>query len=283
TVRRGDVIKTTQRTKVKRTKVKRTNKSALIFGSNNAKLGKRVKTFSLPAGWACPFASDCLSRADRQTGKIKDGPDTQFRCFAASDEARHGSARKARWHNFNLLKGKTVLEMADLIESSMPSAEAIRIHVSGDFFSQAYLDAWLEVARRRPDVRFYFYTKSLRYWVNRLDVIGNGHEPGQLPNVVPTASKGGRDDELIEQYGLRSAVVVYSQQEADHLGLTIDHDDSHAMNHGSDFALIIHGMQPSGTLASKAVSALRAAGEFGYGKRADEIRAARRTALALVG
>lgn len=257
-------------------------RATLVFGKANAKLGKRVKMFSLPAGWACPFASECLSKADRETGKVKDGPDTVFRCFSASDEARHKSARQSRWHNFEALRALTSKQMADLIAYNLPKADTIRIHVSGDFFSLAYLDAWLDVARRRPDVRFYFYTKSVRYWVQRLDVIGTGHEPGQLPNVVPTASKGGKDDALIETHGLRSAVVVYSQDEADRLGLKIDHDDSHAMTHGGDFALLIHGTQPAGSEAAKAISALRAEGEYGYGKRADEIRAGKRVPLVTV-
>jgi hypothetical protein len=41
---------------------------------------------------------------------------------------------------------------------------------------------------------------------------------------VPTASRGGRDDHLIEEHSLRSARVVYSEAEADALGLEIDHE-----------------------------------------------------------
>ncbi len=251
----------------------------LRFGHGNAKLDAAIFTFSLPAGHACPFARDCQARADRDTGKVKDGPETAFRCYAASMEARHSSVRNSRWHNFDLLRGRPKAEMARLILDSLsPFAGFVRVHDSGDFFSQNYFDAWVEVARRRPHSRFYFYTKSLRYWVVRLAEVGDGHAPGTVPNFVPTASRGGRDDGLIDQYGLRSAVVVYSEEQAAQLGLPIDHDDSHAQQHGSDFALLIHGTQPPGSEASKALSALRVRGEFGYGERAD----ARRLALALV-
>ena len=78
-------------------------KNLLKFGNPNDKLKKMVKrlgvtlkTFTLPAGYTCPGAKDCLSRADRITGKIKDGPDTEFRCFAASAEAVYPSLRAAR-------------------------------------------------------------------------------------------------------------------------------------------------------------------------------------------
>ena len=32
-------------------------------------------TFSLPSGYSCPGASECLSKADKDTGKITDGKD----------------------------------------------------------------------------------------------------------------------------------------------------------------------------------------------------------------
>jgi len=112
----------------------------------------------------------------------------------------------------------------------------------------------------------YFYTRSLRYWVARLDEVGTGRSPGDVPNVVPTASRGGRDDHLIERHGLRSARVVFSVAQAEELGLDVDHDDSHAMRHGPDFALLLHGTQPAGTEAARAVQALRRSGFGGYGR-----------------
>jgi hypothetical protein len=164
--------------------------------------------------------------------------------------------------------------MVDLILKSLPpGAPVVRVHTGGDYFSQRYFDAWLEVARKRPRTTFYFYTKSIRYWVARLNEVGDGHTPGTVPNFVPTASRGGRDDHLIEAHSLRSARVVYSEAEAESLGLEIDHDDSHAMRHGKDFSLLIHGSQPAGSEASQAISALRKQGEFGYGEKADAIRA----------
>jgi hypothetical protein len=250
-----------------------TNKSRerkpLRFGSGNAKLDAAIFTFSLPAGHTCPFAKDCKAKADRHTGKLQDGPETEFRCYAASMEARHSSVRTSRWHNLQALRGcRSKEEMVALILDSLsPFAGYIRVHDSGDYFSQDYFDAWLEAASRRPHTTFYFYTKSVRYWLARLAEVGDGHTPGNVPNFVPTASLGGRDDELVLRHGLRTARVVYSEQEAADLGLEIDHDDSHAMRHGPDFALLVHGTQPPGSEASKAVQALRNAGNFGYGRQ----------------
>jgi hypothetical protein len=69
-----------------------------------------------------------------------------------------------------------------------------------------------------------------------------------------------------------SARVVFSEQEARDLGLAIDHDDSHAMTHGPDFALLVHGTQPKGSDAAAAVRALRDAGFSGYGGRRGRLR-----------
>jgi hypothetical protein len=233
----------------------------LKFSKGNAKLGKNIFTFSLPSGFSCPHALDCLSKANRETGKITDGKVTQFRCFSASQEALYPTVRAQRWHNFDALKGFTnSSDMAGLILLSLPpKATMIRIHVGGDFFSQTYFDAWLKVADRNPHVTFYAYTKSLPYWVARL---------GSIPsNLILTASRGGRKDELIDLHKLREARVVFSVEEAESLGLPLDHDDSHAYNHGGSFALLIHGTQPKGSKAASAKNALKGLGSYSKKKR----------------
>src|SRR4051812_39082061 len=60
----------------------------LRFTNGNAKLDQAIFIFSLPAGHFCPFADQCRSRADRVSGQITDGPNTEFRCYAASSESR---------------------------------------------------------------------------------------------------------------------------------------------------------------------------------------------------
>lgn len=273
----------------------------LIFGQGNGKLDPAISHFSLPAGFACPGALQCLSRAVEQEDgryKVVDGTGVQFRCFSASEEARYPNVRAIRWHNWDMLRkygtGRTDADkarsMAALILASLPVRDRVldmsvdgrafkaivRLHVAGDFFSQAYMDAWLLVCRTRPDLLFYAYSKSLPMWVSRLD---------QLPeNFVLTASEGGKWDHLIGQHGLRSARVVYSEDAAARLGLPIDHDDSHAMRRGPSFALLLHGPQQKGTPAAKAWAAIQAAGG-GHGKANARRRreAARRVPLPLAG
>jgi hypothetical protein len=175
----------------------------LKFAFGNGKLGRAVAIFNLPAGHSCPFASQCQSFADRLTGRIKDGPNTVFRCYAASLETRP-NVRRAHWHNFDLIrKAKSVSAITDLIAKNLPEAIRYRIHSSGDFFSQDYFDAWINVARMNPSSIFYAYTKALPYWVKRLGTIP--------PNFILNASYGGKHDDLIAQYNLKSVKVVMDE------------------------------------------------------------------------
>lgn len=235
--------------------------SYLRFVCGNAKLGKSIWTFSLPAGHTCPGASLCLARADMDTGKIKDGAKQQFRCYAASDESRYPSTRRSRWHNFTLLTQCGSKEnMIKLIQDSLPDgAQTVRIHVSGDFFSQAYFDAWVDVCTSNPDIEFYAYTKSLHF-------VEKSDKP--IPdNLTLTASMGGKYDHIAAEQKLPTAVVVSHPDEAKALKLEIDHDDSHARAGSGDFALLLHGVQPKESDAAEAVKKMKAEGVlFSYSK-----------------
>jgi len=218
---------------------------------------KKVYSLDLLSGWSCPFAKDCLSKVIEIDGKrtIKDGPHTQFRCFSASQEVAFPSAYDLRKHNYDILKHMDANDMIDVINNSLPqNAGVVRIHVGGDFFNRNYMFAWYITALRNPQVLFYAYTKSLRYMID----IQQQH--GILSNMVFTASRGGREDHLIDEYNLREAVVVFSEEEAHNKGLEIDHDDSHAADYSKrdqSFALLIHGIQPKGSEASKALQILK--------------------------
>lgn len=235
----------------------------LIFGKGNSKLSKEIYTFSVPAGFTCPAAHLCASYADRKSGKITDGKNMSFRCFAASQESTFPNVRHARWHNFDqLAKVKNdAFSMASLILSSLDkSAKIVRIHVSGDFFNAQYFRAWAYVAMHRPETKFYAYTKSVNIVADNMHMIPD--------NLVLTLSEGGKHDHLIPHLDIKSAKVVFSEEQADALSLEIDHDDSHAIEGTNNFALLIHGTQAKGTDASKAIKALKANGiKFSYSNK----------------
>ncbi len=221
------------------------------------KIGKKVFSLDLLSGHSCPFAKDCLAKAiELPNGKRKvvDGPHTLFRCYSASQEARLRGVYNLRKKNSDALLAikNSSFSMAVAIRQAIPEkAEVIRIHSSGDFFSQKHFDAWMNVAFHNPNLIFYAYTKSLRFWINRLSVLPK--------NMVITASYGGIDDHLIKEYKLRASHVVFSEDQAKKMGLAIDRDDSLAYNkeYSKDFCLLLHGSQPAGSVAAKAWHKLR--------------------------
>ncbi|MEL0098751.1 MAG: hypothetical protein VW907_04275 [Opitutae bacterium] len=217
---------------------------------------RKVYSFDLLSGWSCPQAKDCLSKVVQigQSRKIKDGKDCQFRCFSASQEVVFPSTYNKRKANFDALKSlQTTYGMAKIISEAMPKNLGIcRIHVAGDFFNEKYFRAWRLVAEWHPDRLFYAYTKSLQFWLDNRELIPD--------NFVLTASRGGRQDHLIDQHNLRESKVVFSEAEAYELGYEIDHTDEHAAIpeiRDESFALLIHGVQPKGSEAAAAIKELK--------------------------
>ena len=195
---------------------------------------------------------------------IQDGKHTEFRCFAASSEVQYDAVFNNRASNLQMIVDAISNDSAaDLIHNSIQEhrtkkTKLVRIHESGDFFSGAYLDAWIEVAHRNPDLKFYCYSKSLQLFV---------HFP--LPsNFYLTASYGGKFDYLIDEgYFPRYSKVVMNDDDAANLGLEVDHDDSHCFG-DKPFALLVHSTQPKGSLWGKAIRARRANNQFsGYSKK----------------
>jgi len=260
----------------------------LKFSRANAKLVKLEKivgklySFSMLSGHKCPFAKDCLSKVVKVDGKseIEDGKHTVFRCFSASQEAMFPSVYNARKYNQDMIAscGNDMNKMSDMISESIPKdAKTIRIHIGADFFTQNYFDAWLQVARNNPNILMYAYTKSLIFWVKRLNDIPD--------NLVLTASYGGHSDNLIQKHNLRNVTVVHEPEEcklvvksrnknkmpkgSKYAGMPIDHNDSFAClpkYKNVNFCLLVHGIMGKGTQAGKAVSILDGLGSYSKGK-----------------
>jgi hypothetical protein len=222
---------------------------------------RKIYSLDLLSGYSCPYAKACLSKAVVQSDgrrKIKDGVDNEFRCFSASQEVQYTNVFNSRKHNFDLLRYSENKDLL-LMDSLPKDAGIVRIHVAGDFFNSEYMWAWWLTASENPNTLFYAYTKSLRYWV---DVV---EQMPILDNLILTASYGGSNDYMIDEHNLRSTKVVFSEAEAEKLGLEIDHDDSHAARpslRDQDFALLIHGTQPKGTAAATALKELKGKGSY---------------------
>lgn len=220
----------------------------LKFSKANQKLVKistlanvnktEIVSFDLPAGFTCPAAHLCQAYANRETGKITDGKHAQFRCYAASSESAFKNTRLLRWHNFDMLKGKTVEQMTALINSSLPvKAKIVRIHSSGDFFTKDYFQAWVNVAKMNPDKIFFGYTKILPYV-----------KAAKSDNFRLVYSFGGKMDSMVTTEPV--SYVVNSISEAVAKGLQVScelhpADDYNFVMAQKSFALVVHGTQPA--------------------------------------
>jgi hypothetical protein len=246
---------------------------------DNAKLDKMkewlpmdkpiVYTISLLSGFTCPSADECRTFAitDRKTGrrKVLDGKGAKFRCFSAIQEAQYPGVYNQREYNMDLLTSRwvkdrykeNVIEMTDLIKNSIPRpADIIRVHVGGDFFKKEYMEAWFHAAKMNKDIQFYAYTKSVK-WMQELEHL-------RPNNFSMNASRGGRQDYIIDEFGMKSAEVVYHPSETT---LPIDHNERYAIEDKGSFALLLHGTQKSGSEASKALIRMNKEGiEYSYSK-----------------
>jgi hypothetical protein len=182
-----------------------------------------VYEWNLPTGTTCPFALECKVSVNRITGKF-DIYKGAFKCYAASAE-RFPGVREHRWNNYEFVKNGGV--------PTLPKdCKNVRIHASGDFFSQAYFDMWVDIARNNPDVNFWAFTKSINYWVS-------GNRLNEIPtNLILTASYGGKFDHLIEKYNLKHARVIKDISEAAAYDMRIDTNDDYARLPNVSFCLL---------------------------------------------
>ena len=147
-------------------KERKQNPLYVRISSGNRKLKPNADTkyiiFNLPAMVTCPYATaNCINS-----------------CYARKAERCYPNALNARYRNYYVSHDSDFTERmiytieTELLRPSYITANRVivRIHESGDFYSQAYTDAWLAVARhfkRVKKVKFMAYTKSLPYFKNR--------------------------------------------------------------------------------------------------------------------
>lgn len=163
-----------------------TNAMNLKWTMGNEKLTKtsgatyRVLGFGIPAdfnfdgGNTCPGASACRGV-----------------CYAKQGRYIMAGVKNARLHNFNFFHTKgagAFIEAAfDDLKRLTKRYNVVRIHDSGDFFSQLYLDSWKLIAVMFPQTIFYAYTKS-----HHLDI-----EFNRPANLRIVQSLGGKYDERV--------------------------------------------------------------------------------------
>lgn len=87
-------------------------------------------------------------------------------CYAMKAERMYVNVRYSRKLNFELAKNhREALEYILCCQLEKDTKRNIvRIHESGDFFSQEYIDMWERIMRKFPEKRFYTYTKNIDFF-----------------------------------------------------------------------------------------------------------------------
>lgn len=163
--------------------------------------GSGIHNFSIPA----------------LAGKLPDGR-SYVTCEQAGVCARFCYARTGTYrfpavlakHERNLARILDDLDQwtADIIDELRApkfNGAALRVHDAGDYFSEPYLSAWLDVARATPGTLIYSYTKE----VSRFERIA---APGAPGNFLWVYSYGGREDYLLDPSRHRVADVFPTEE-----------------------------------------------------------------------
>ncbi|KKL98627.1 hypothetical protein LCGC14_1822530 [marine sediment metagenome] len=167
--------------------------------TQNSKLKKdNIWSFGLPAVKTCPQAGECANY-----------------CYARKGRYVFGTVKSHKERCFD--HSKTLLFIRDIcreIDSHQQSGiNIIRIHDSGDFYNRLYARQWFAIAKRKPNIIFYAYTKSVEMF-KEFRLGRNADNTHVIPdNFRVIYSYGGKQDQLIDINLDRHAWIFDNEQD----------------------------------------------------------------------
>ena len=128
------------------------------------KLGLRVFNFGITAyktksgKLTCPFADKCI----------------KF-CYAKKGAYIWSNVAKVFEERYELTKQDNFIEVMknEIIKKRV---DFLRVHDSGDFYSNKYFLDWMQIAKELPNVKFYAYTNSISIVKNNKKAIPNNFD-----------------------------------------------------------------------------------------------------------
>lgn len=114
----------------------------------NGNVKVKAYLFSLPPVKSCLNSKTC-----------KDS------CYAVKSYKQYPSVKTLWDNNFDLVKHdlktlkRDIINQCEKISKQANHKRVIRIHQSGDFYNQAYVNMWHDIAVLYPTITFYGYTK----------------------------------------------------------------------------------------------------------------------------
>ena len=161
-------------------------------------LGLRVFNFGIPAYKSatgrviCGMADECI----------------KF-CYAKKGAYMWSNVQPAFEKRYQLSKTDDFIDaMNNEIKRKKP--DYVRVHDSGDYYSKAYLQKWIQIAIHNPDVKFYSYT-------NMVDMILNTSLPSNYDIIF---SDSGKQKHLINERKHRHTKIFTSTSDMLSAGYT---------------------------------------------------------------
>lgn len=206
--------------------------------TQNAKMKKSTKVvynFGIPA-----FQSADGTRTCPNAGACAAG------CYARSGAYAWSNVQNAYEQRLALTKRDTFLVEVQFALDVLKKKHAelyIRIHDSGDFYSEEYQLAWYYLALQNPTVQFYAYTKQV--------LQSKSIETLKPDNFTLIYSYGGKQDAYITESDRHSK--VFESNVPDNY-IDASDDDMLALTKNVNVALVYHGAKSfKNTLWSKTV------------------------------
>lgn len=196
----------------------------LTRNSKIRKSKKRTFNFGIPA-----FLSNSGLKTCPNAGACAKG------CYALAGAYRFSIVAQAFEWRLAVTQSTDFVPIM-LREIDFTRAERIRIHDSGDFYSEEYLNKWLCIINSRPQVEFYAYTKMVSLFNRRKRDIPK--------NFVLVYSFGGTEDKLIDVTKDRHSLVFTSLQSLKRAGYAnASEQDDVALGSNPRIGLIYHGIK----------------------------------------
>ena len=159
-------------------------------------LGLRVFNFGIPAyksasgKLTCPMADSCV----------------KF-CYAKKGAYIWSNVKPAFENRYQLSKTDEFVEAMNT-EIRKKKPDYVRVHDSGDYYSNAYLNKWIKIAIHNPDVRFYSYT-------NMVDMMLKASLPSNYDVIF---SDSGKQKHLINEVKHRHTKIFTSNSDLNNAG-----------------------------------------------------------------
>lgn len=164
--------------------------------STSKEMGLRVFNFGIPAyksatgKLTCPFADKCVKY-----------------CYAQKGAYIWGNVKPAFERRYEATKQDDFVEIM-IEEIVKKKVDYLRIHDSGDYYSNEYIYKWFAIANALPHVRFYSYTKSIPLFLQKT-----------IPeNMDIIFSEGSKKDELINVNIHRHSRIFSDKSELENAG-----------------------------------------------------------------